>query len=360
MRILVRLGHLYHLASLGPVADEFIRRGHEVEFSCEHESKRVLGIPIKKKRTAEDKLRNMGYKIADQKSGLDIVLTGDVLPDPDIYAPAGFILVFHGKGFKNLVYRNLKRWPEIEYQIMVEGPHRKKRMEETGARGISQVHVVGYPKLDPLFSGKVDISPIIDKYDLNPELPTVLFAPSHKPSCIDIIGDSICAATEDMNLLIKLHPFSWGGKYAPHRHHRLYERAIKGFDHARLVSPEDRNIIPFIAASDIIVSGVSSTIYEMFAAGKFGVIVEVPNRLRRDSNPELDIEPAKLFEGVWPIVKNPKNLKDAILEALSPEETVCARAAALRKELFFGLDGKASSRIVDIAEGCFKDKQKTS
>jgi len=351
MRVLVRLGHLYHFASLGPVAEEFSCRGHEVEFVCPEESRRILGIPINQRREAEQELQRMGHRIARNESGYDIVLTGDTIPDPEQYAPANLILVFHGKGFKSVVYRNLKRQPNVNYKIMVESAHRKMRIEANDAVGHSTIYIVGYPKLDPFFSGKIDGREVIEKYSINRNLPTVLFAPSHKPTCIDIIGDSICEVTTGMNLLIKLHPFSWGGKYAPHRHHRLYERAAKRFSHVRLVPPEDKDIMPFIAVSDIIVSGASSTIYEMFAAGKFGVIVKMPNRIRRDSTPELDEEPSKLFDGVWPIVNRPEKLRDAILQALSPSDDMKANASRLSEKLFFKLDGKASKRIVDIAEG---------
>ena len=83
MRILVRLGHLYHLASVEPVARAFASRGHDLEFCCVEESERVFGFPISKRKKAERELSDRGYVIAKNFSGFDVVLTGDFLPDPE-------------------------------------------------------------------------------------------------------------------------------------------------------------------------------------------------------------------------------------------------------------------------------------
>ena len=191
---------------------------------------------------------------------------------------------------------------------------------------------------------------LIEQYKLNPDIPTVIFAPSHKPSAIDIIGESICEATAGMNLLVKLHPFSWGGKYAPHRHHRIFERAARRHPHVKLVPEKERDIVPFLIGSDIIITGTSSTMFEMLAAGKFGVLIKMANRIGRGGIPMLDIDPTELFKGAWPMVYHREELRGAILKALSPDSAMITNAARLRSELFFALNGRASERVVDICE----------
>ena len=66
---------------------------------------------------------------------------------------------------------------------------------------------------------------ILHRLGLDPDKPTVLFAPTYKPTCIEMVREHILPETQDYNLIIKLHHYSWRGKYAPHWHHRLYERA---------------------------------------------------------------------------------------------------------------------------------------
>jgi len=355
LKILARLNHLYHLASLGPVVREFIRRSHDVEFSCENESESILGIPVSRKHRAEKELSDNGFTIAQSTHGYDIVLTGDILPKPEIYAPAILIFINHGTGIKSVMYRLLKQWPTVNYHIMVEGRYRKERIIENNAIGNSRIHIVGYPKLDPILRSEISSEDIIDRYILDPDKPTVLFAPSHKPSAIDVVGDSICEATIGTNLLVKLHPFSWGGKYAPHRHHRLFESAVKKYPHVKLVNKNESDILPFISAADVLITGVSSTMFEFLAAGKFGALIKMPNRERRDGTMTMDTDPSILFESAWPIANGIKDLHDAVLSALDPDDEMIENAAKLRDYLFSNLDGRASERIVDIGENLFKE-----
>ena len=97
-----------------------------------------------------------GSNLRAQKSGFDAVVTGDILRDARPYGDALLCFINHGTGIKTILYRLLARHTGTRYEIFVEGYYRKRRIEDFGVKGASEVHVVGYPKLDPIFQGKID------------------------------------------------------------------------------------------------------------------------------------------------------------------------------------------------------------
>src|SRR5439155_22945370 len=129
-------------------------------------------------------------------------------------------------GIKNILYRNLARNLDTRYQIFVEGRYRVERIEQSGFQGMSEVHVIGLPKLDWYFQGRYRAgAELLRRWGLDPNRPTVLFAPTYKPTCMYDVKDAIFEATRDRyNLIVKLHHYSWMGKYAPHRQHGVFER----------------------------------------------------------------------------------------------------------------------------------------
>jgi CDP-glycerol glycerophosphotransferase (TagB/SpsB family) len=212
--------------------------------------------------------------------------------------------------------------------------------------------VVGYPKLDPVFKGQLDREAIMRRWRLDRSKPTVLFAPTYKPTCIDKIRDRILPATAGYNLIIKLHHYSWRGKYAPHWHHRIYERAVKSYPDARLIPPDEHSILPFIFVADTMISEASSTIFEFLALGKVGIIFDLDcHRLKHhDGMPLLDEDNRRFLEGAFVHIKSADEIRGAVRRALDPDKDMRHNIKRFRRELFYRLDGRASERIVDKIE----------
>ena len=222
------------------------------------------------------------------------------------------------------------------------------------------MHVVGYPKLDPVFQGRLDRNDIMARWGLDPAKKTVLFAPTYKPTCIDRVREGILEQTRDHNLIIKLHQYSWRGKYAPHRHHKLYESAVRRYTHARLIPPEDHNIIPFIYVADTMLSEASSTIFEFLALGRVGIIFDLEcDRLsHHDGMPLLDEDNRTFLEGAFAHISDAGQIGEAVERALGPDPTMRARVEEMRNLLFYKLDGHASERIVNIMEDRIKGRRR--
>jgi hypothetical protein len=358
IKTLFVVGHQYHRASLDPIYRCMKERGHyDISFACTDEKeRRWLVFQRSLRKDVEGRLRREGLKTTAEKRGFDVIVTGDIFRDAREYGESLLCFINHGTGIKTILYRLLARHKDTSYAIFVEGEYRRRRIEELGVKGSSDIYVVGYPKLDPIFRGELDRDRIMHKWNLDPARPTVLFAPTYKPTCIDKVREKILSETVGYNLLIKLHHYSWRGRYAPHWHHKIYEKAVGAYDHARLVPPEEHNIIPFIFVADTMISEASSTIFEFLALGKIGIIFDLDcDRLKHhDGMPILDEDNRHFLEGAFIHIRSPEEIKDAVKRALTPGEEMKSRVESYRNDLFYKLDGRAAERMVDTIERLIK------
>ncbi len=360
-KILFAIAHEYHRASLDPIYEVMRGRpGYDIYFSCMDEKRgRWLFFSKSMRREMEAGLRSEGLRTTDEKAGFDAVVTGDILRDARPYGDALLCFINHGTGIKTILYRLLAKHKNTPYAIFVEGDYRKRRIEDFGVKGASEVYVAGYPKLDPVFQGRLDRDAIMRRWNLDPARKTVLFAPTYKPTCIDRIEDKILPATEGYNLIIKLHHYSWRGRYAPHWHHKIYEKAVTEYQHARLIPPEEHNILPFIHVADTMISEASSTIFEFLALGKLGIIFDLEcDKLKHsDGMPILDEDNREFLDGAFIHISDAGEIRDAVERAVAPGDRVRQEIERYRNDLFYRLDGRASERIVDKIEELLSQRE---
>jgi hypothetical protein len=359
-KILFAIAHQYHRASLDPIYECMkVGGNYDIYFSCTEEKRgRWRFFQKSLRKDIEAGFRAQGLKTTQETGGFDAVVTGDILRDARPYGGALLCFINHGTGIKTILYRLLAKHKDTPYAIFVEGEYRKRKIEEFGVQGASEIYVVGYPKLDPVFQGKLHRTAIMERWNLDPARKTVLFAPTYKPTCLDIVREKILTETTGYNLLIKLHHYSWRGRYAPHWHHTIYERVLRNYPHARLIPPEEHNILPFIYVADTMISEASSTIFEFLALGKLGIIFDLDcNRLRHsDGMPILDEDNRRFLEGAFVHIGRPEEIRPAVEQALSPGDKMKADVAAYRDRLFYKLDGRASERIVAIMDRLLQER----
>jgi hypothetical protein len=359
-KVLFVVAHQYHRASLDPIYECMRDSGdYDIYFSCTEEKQGRLRFFQKSlRKDMEARFRAEGLKITEDTRGFDVVITGDILRDARPYGDALLCFVNHGTGIKTILYRLLAKHMDTPYVVFVEGEYRERKIEEFGVRGASRVFVVGYPKLDPVFQGRLDRSALIRRWGLDPARKTVLFAPTYKPTCLDVVRERILTETTGYNLIIKLHHYSWRGRYAPHWHHTIYEKAVGDFPHARLIPPEEHNILPFIYIADTMLSEASSTIFEFLALGRMGIIFDLDcNRLKHsDGMPILDEDNRTFLEGAFIHIGSPDEIRPAVEQALNPSDRMKADVARYRDRLFYKLDGHASERIVATIDRLIKER----
>jgi hypothetical protein len=363
--LLIKIGFLYHKAAFDPLIDLFLAdERYDVHFALDEERVRRFGVFTRPFRPPLlDELERSGYRFTDRKDGFDVVLTGDPLIGAERYGDTLRCFLNHGTGIKSILYRHLAKNMDTRYEIFVEGQYRVDRIRESGALGKSEIHLVGLPKLDYLFQGRYsDRAATLRRWGLDPAKRTVLFAPTYKPTCMYEVKDALFEATRDHNLIIKLHHYSWMGRYAPHRQHRIFETRVKRFPHAVLLPMEEYNIVPYMAAADTLLSEASSTVFDFLALGKTGIVYDLPgDRLTHsDGRPILEEDNREFLKDAFVHVASPGELREGIARALDPTPQMRAAADRERAYRFYGLDGHASERVKAKIEELLSARSRTS
>jgi CDP-glycerol glycerophosphotransferase (TagB/SpsB family) len=185
---------------------------------------------------------------------------------------------------------------------------------------------------------------ILNDLNLDPELKTVLYAPTWRGhqemnlSSIPDMGLEICESIdENMNFIFKPHPIV--------KEHNEFPEIIEQIEmHAKnqqnFVYPDAfTDIIPLLYVSDLLITDFSTVAIEYLAFDRPMIFADHLGEVYNDHN---------LVE-VWireagEIVRNPNEFKNAILRCLeSPSEK-----SEIRRRycdyFFYTLDGKASER----------------
>ena len=353
------MGFVYHKAAFDPVIELFRQdERYDVYFSLEEERIRRFFVNVRYRTPLIAEWKQQGYRFTKEKRGFDIIIVGDTIRNAEEYGNALLCFLNHGTGIKNILYRNLARHPEDRYHIFAEGQYRVDQLRESGSLHRSVVHLVGLPKLDYVFQGRYnDATGLLRRWGLDPQKPTVLFAPTYKPTCLYEVKDAIFEATRDFNLIVKLHHYSWMGRYAPHEQHRIFERRVGHYPHSVLLPATEYNITPYMAAADTLVSEASSTVFDFLALGKCGVIYDLPcERLKHsDGKPLLTEDNGEFLEDAFVHVQSPDQLRVGIERALRPNAEMRAAADRERGYYFYQLDGQASRRLKARIEALYAE-----
>ncbi len=354
IKLLFKIGYVYHMAAFESVIDKLLNNpNYDVWFSLEYEKKRVLFFDIPYKAPIIEKWKQLGYRFTERKTGFDVIIAGDTIRNSSDYGKSILCFLNHGTGIKNILYRNLASRPEDKYQVFVEGQHRVDSLNNSGSLGKNEVHLIGLPKLDYYFQGKFrDRENLLRKWGLDPSKKTILFAPTYKPTCLYEIKDDIFEQTKDYNLIIKLHPYSWMGKYAPHRQHRIFEKRVGKYPHSVLLPAHEYNILPYFAAADTLLSEASSTVFDFLALGKTGIVYDLDcsNLKHSDGQPLLEIDNREFLKDAFIHVDNGRDIGKAVERALKPTPGMIRAADDYRERMFCKLDGKAAERMLDTIE----------
>jgi hypothetical protein len=354
IKLLFRIGYAYHKAGLDPVIEYLLNdEKYDVWFSLDMEKKRRFFFDFPFQAPIIEKWKNLGYRFTSETKGFDVVIAGDTLRNAPDYGKTLLIFLNHGTGIKTILFRNLARVPNDKYMIFVEGNFRVDSLLKSPALGKNEVFLIGLPKLDFNFQGRYkDREALLKRWGLDPDKKTVLFAPTYKPTCMYDIKDDIFTQTTAYNLIIKLHPYSWMGKYAPHRQHRIFEKRVRKYRHAVLLPFDEYNIAPYYDAVDVVLSEASSTVFDFLAFKKFGIVYDLPcDRLNHsDGQPLLEIDNRSFLKDAFVHIDSGKRIADAVEQCLHPTPRMTVEADSMRERYFHMLDGNATKRMVAVME----------
>jgi len=155
---------------------------------------------------------------------------------------------------------------------------------------------------------------------------------------------------------VKLHPYSWGGKYASHSQHKFYEKLAKKYNDVFLIEKEDYDIYPYLFLADTLISDTSSVINEFLALGKHGIIYVLPeSKLKHSDGMEsVSIDPKDWLEGAFPKMYKPEDLLSAVKSALDPTTEMKIKLHEYREYFFTELDGKSALRVKEKIDEILK------
>ncbi len=354
IRVLFELVQEYYWPAMKPVYEQFAADSrYDLFVKVGYNHTRFLGIfLIRQKGKIEQKYRTMGFQVTDETSGFDIVICGDTLKYPESYGNALLCNVDHGPCTKSLRYRNLLKQPNTKYVVFAEGPYRMQKLKEYDLDQKEIVRDVGLPKLDPFFTGGYSRKTIEERHNLDPKKPIVLYAPTYKPTSIFEVVTTIGNLTDRFNVVVKLHPYSWSGKYAPHKQHQVFESLAKKNPAVVLVSPKEHDIMPYLFAADTMISEGSSVINEFLALGRCGIIFDLDdeNLKHSDGEPLLVEKSSEWLKDSFIHINRADQLEAAVVEAVNPSDE---RKAALQKDrewIYSYTDGTSAAKVIAVIE----------
>lgn len=251
------------------------------------------------------------------------------------------VQIFHGVSFKNCAVN--ARTHAFD-RLFLPGPYHRRRFIERGLfqEGDPRLIMTGLPKLDSLRDGSLNRDQILAEHNLDPALPTVVYAPTGDPgNSLNRQGQEIIETLLSLpyNLIVKPHDHAsdddqctvdWRQKLANWKHERL--RTDLGSD-----------VVPLLAAADLLVTDASSVAFEYTLRDRPIIFIDVPEILNGPRAKKMDLDTwgrkggdvvqhaAQLAELVPHLLENPdekSEIRRAIAEDLFFEPGTAAQRAA--------------------------------
>ena len=353
--VLFESHHLYYLPHLLPIIKELLlRSGYRIAASisrtvhpAEQEvfAREMANLEIEFITGESEEARTSTLR----KEAFDVVIVGNVGRLHDIVADHSLaVMVYHGTGLKRTFYR------DISDRVDLRAVDCSLRWKALCSQGVTNGVLAGYTKLDALADEKDKSAELARKLGLEPDVQTVLYAPTFYPSSPDKTLPCLPGVAEDLNVVIKLHHFSWFQQRYRYQSLKAAEIADR-YPRIHLVPGEEYNILPYYPLADVLVSNISSTLFEFLALNRPIIKTEYyslrlkhrifPWRIRKRINWEWEADIDFAYR-----LKIPARLRELLAYALQhPGEMKARREQAVERYLY-RLDGRASARMVDAIE----------
>jgi hypothetical protein len=212
------------------------------------------------------------------------------------------------------------------------------------AQGSPAARLVGMPKADRLVDGTLKRDVILQSLGLDPQLPTVLYAPTWTPySSLNALGEDLVSALArtEVNLIVKLHDNSldvrdvrnsggvdWVARLGPALETSRGHMAKRG------------SISPYLVAADLMISDHSSAAFEYLLLDRPLIRIEMPELIARTNIPADYV--ALMVEASTSVRTLPEIL-EAVEQGLASPGLQSQTRKTVAGELFY-LPGTATMR----------------
>ncbi|OUR79033.1 hypothetical protein A9Q83_05470 [Alphaproteobacteria bacterium 46_93_T64] len=253
---------------------------------------------------------------------------------------AKFVYTRHGLISKNFVYNAAKR---CDYVCVSSNDQRQQFIEQGNFRP-DQVWVTGYAQMDALFWDKE----LPTGLPLRKERKCILYAPTFTggltslPMVLPILDTEFFEKLGDVDFVIKPHPLT--SKANPDWTVKLKE-IEKLFPNVHLVDDAGADVVPLLKRADLLVSDVSSVMFQFLALDRPIVAINNPDRFKVKEYDPVGIE--WRWRDMAVEIGDMAILGTTINECLSNPSLKSAERALYRASLFGSLtDGKTGPRTL--------------
>ena len=358
-KILFETHHLYYLPNFIPIIEALRSRGgYDIyvsmpQYMQERERKLCYGACSSMKiQVINADLE--ATRIEEIKStNFDVIVVGNVGQLRKIVSESTIaVMVYHGIGLKQSYYNDIDQRIDIR---AVESEDRYNKLKDQGHQNLA---LTGYTKLDPFFSyNDQEKNNTKAKLGINNDLPTLLYAPTFYPTSFDKLATEFEFLSTEFNVIIKLHNFSWFQNRYTYQSILAKEIASRS-ENVYLLDNSAYNIIPYYMISDVLISDISSTIFEFLPLDRPIIQAECLSlRMRhrifkRRFLKKLDIPRMQALDFVYK-VENPSELFRSVSFACDYPEEMSGLRLEAHDYFLYKRDGNASARLINEIEKRF-------
>lgn len=259
------------------------------------------------------------------------------------------VLTFHGVSFKG---RSLGDRPGWFHRVMLVGPYQRRRFVGQGTFAADDPALVdvGFPKLDGLVRGEIDRAEVRRAHGVPDDAKCVLYAPTWgEHSSLESWGEPLVAALgrlPGVHVLVKLHDHAFDASRAG----QDWAAATERWSGPNVVVARGvRDVVPLLAAADVLVTDASSVAQEFCLLDRPIVYADVP-ALFESERYRATVDHETWGRRAGEIAESPDALADAVSRALTDPEARSDVRRGVAEDLFYS-PGSATERALDVLYG---------
>lgn len=253
------------------------------------------------------------------------------------------VQAFHGVSSKNVKFNP---WMAEYDLLLLPGRRERDKFQSLGILDRVPHALIGHPKADRVLRGELTQTAARSALGL-PERPTVLYAPTHGAlSSLPRWGLDICRAVPDgCNLIVKPHPSLLVTLRAEGAGRQLLDEMTDVLQkRGALWLPHEPDVMPAMAASDLLVTDYSSVAEEYLIFDRPLVFADHLASAAGRDRAQRDKGDWNALFAVGTRVVEKEDLRAAITHGLENAEEHRAARHALRDYVFENLDGRCAAR----------------
>lgn len=250
------------------------------------------------------------------------------------------------------------------HRQQTENTIKKYKLEDMDIK----LYETGYAKSDELLSGKFSRNEVLEELNLDPSLKTVLYAPSWDEGLsLRSFGEKVIGEIlkiKSINLIVKLHPISYCPEDGPN--YEFYTGGINWIEKLKHFESYENfrhvpsnNIDPLLAASDVMVTDLSSVALEYIILDKPVIYIDCPEFFEKtlkktyanfgNTTAEYVKNDPRANAGrhVGLVVNETGQLETAILRSLDKPEEFSDKRKEFSKMLIYN-PGKAADKAASV------------